>query len=79
MGQIFFPDWDKKEQIRLRIINRCYLGYGHWIVRYSDGIKELKVIPSALSKKFYNAEDWTDEGFPVLEGKKQGDWEAYYL
>jgi hypothetical protein len=74
MGQIFSPNWEKKP----RVIRRRYLGFGHWIVLYSDGIKELEVVSSAESKKFYNAEDWTDEGFPVLEGRKLGEWEVYH-
>lgn len=69
----FSKEWDKREREfdrrprhKPRIITKTYLGYGHWIIHYDDGTKELRWVPTPEARAvFYRAEEYTDDGFPI--------------
>lgn len=45
---------------------RVYLGFGHVMIHYSDGTKELRFVKTPRAYRvFYLADDWDEEGFPI--------------
>lgn len=81
MGKIFTGKdiWNHPERrhpIRPRrperiVKDREYLGFGHWIVEYNDGTKELRWVPTPECRAFfYGVGEWDNDGFPVLESHK---------
>jgi len=80
----FSPNWDEKERKmdeqwrrkhrhyrrRRRIVMKCYLGYGHWVMHWNDGTQELVSDGQEACQFFYRIGHWTEDGFPDMEGKE---------
>lgn len=65
MGNIYYPFKDRPQR---QLVMRTYIGYGHWILYYSDGTKELRFVHTKQAQAlFYKATDWDQQGFPIWE------------
>lgn len=59
MGRMIFPFRE-----RGRIVAKVYLGFGHYILHWEDGSKELVSDGKEACQFFYRIGEWDWEGFP---------------
>jgi len=79
MGKIIYPidEWEEDERDNERghprrlkkpshIVDRDYIGFGHWLLNYSDGTSELIREPNnTFTDLFYKVGNYDDKGHPV--------------